>query len=382
MTKKPETYETGGAGDVILLAGAGSSCHLGLPTLDDLLKQAVIGEDEVADRNRSTRQSIEAQPKRFRPAVFEELIVRIKYYLATAYLLRTDHTIRSEIRHLPYDVDNGNLERKWKNAWTRCYRILIDEYGTRKIDPNSKEFAVTVELLKALAKINAGQIHVYTTNYDCSFQVLAANSQELAFQTHIDSNNGKFTETWHCGNPSAKHGAGKVYVHRLHGCVAWFNVSAHQTSNLGSFVKEVYRSESEMEIEENDDFLDQMCMKLIASQLIGTNLALATAFDEFSSHLRMAKLLLVWGYSFHDLEVVRAINHAFSEQRQSPLRILYLDPYLRETTARETLERTLLQAPLQPTTELRPLKIEWTPPDGLPTLVPAITEAIRRSISI
>lgn len=362
---------------VILLAGAGSSCHLGLPTLDDLLNQAVIGEDEVASRIRQTRQTIEAQPTRFRPAVFEELIVRIKKYLSLAYTLRTDQTFRKEAGQLPYDVDNGNLERKWKQALTRCYRILLSEYGPQKVDRASKEFSVTMDLLKKLTELNNGQIHIYTTNYDCSFHVLAANSIELTFFSHIDSNNGKFTEGWHCcGKASVNSEANKVYVHRLHGCIGWFNISTEQASGQGSFVKEVYGVGSELEIKD-DDFLDQMCIKLIASQLIGTNPAFASSFDEFSSDLRRAKLLLVWGYSFRDLAVVRAINHAFFE-RQDYLPIIYLDPYLREVSARDTIERILLQDPSQPAKEFRPQKIPWTPNDGLTRIVPAITDTIQQ----
>ena len=141
-----------------------------------------------------------------------------------------------------------------------------------------------------------------------------------------------------------------------------------------SIVKEVYGAGSDLEIKD-DDFLDQMCIKLIASQLVGTNPAFASAFDEFCGHLRTTELLLVWGYSFRDLEVVRAISHAFSE-RQLPLRVIYLDPFLSEATARDTIERTLLAAPIQTAADFRPKRITWTPPDGLDSLVPAIMRAI------
>jgi hypothetical protein len=230
-----------------------------------------------------------------------------------------------------------------------------------------------MELLKALAEINAGQIHVYTTNYDCSFQVLATNSTEITFLTHIDSENGRFRENWYSSSPSAKSETSHIYVHRLHGCVGWFNESA--APNQGTIVREVYGAGSDLEIDD-DDFLDQMCIKLIASQLIGTNPAFASAFEEFCSDLRKTKLLLVWGYSFRDLEVVRAINHAFSE-RKFPLQILYLNPFLPEARAIDTIERTLLQAPIQLAGQFRPRKIAWTPIDGLANLVPAIIKSIK-----
>src|SRR6185295_18124654 len=252
------------------------------------------------------------QPTRFRPAVFEELIVRIKHYLAAAHMLRTDYTFRREIGQLPYDVDSGCVERKWKEALTRCYRILLGEYGPNRIDAASKEFLITNKRFGTLAECNGGDFNVYTTNYDCSFQVLAANSTNLAFMTHIDSDNGRFTERWHPGNPVVTPETRKIYVHRLHGCIGWFNISL--APDPGSIIKEVYGAGADLDIQD-DDFLDLMCIKLLQSQLVGTNPAFASAFDEFCSDLRSVKTLLVWGFSFRDLEVVRAINHSFSERQ-------------------------------------------------------------------
>ena len=67
--------------NVIILAGAGASVHLGLPTLDDLLQRAVLGNDEISDLIRDTRNSIESVASRYKIAVFEELIVQIREYL-------------------------------------------------------------------------------------------------------------------------------------------------------------------------------------------------------------------------------------------------------------------------------------------------------------
>jgi|WetSurMetagenome_2_1015567.scaffolds.fasta_scaffold89835_1 hypothetical protein len=373
MVKKRDTF-TRGHDKLVLLVGAGSSCHLGLPTLNDLLARVILGEDDVANLIRETRNSIQSQSHRFKPAVFEELIVRIKYYLKIAETLRTDRTFLQSMGQIPNDVMNGALEWKWKQALTRCYRILLTEYGPKKINPLSKEFSVTIDILSTLAKTNGNQIHVYTTNYDCSFQVLAANCTKLSFMTHINPKNGKFTESWHCSNPSVISDSPKVYIHRLHGCIAWFNFTVDQSLNSGSTVKEIYGAGEDLEIDD-DMLLDQMCIKLIATQLIGINPAFSSAFDEFSGHLRSIETLVVWGYSFHDLEVIRAINGVFNE-RDSALKILYLNPYITETAARATIEQTLIQAPTQPAIDLKPRRIDWTPNDGISAIVPAIVKSI------
>jgi hypothetical protein len=277
---------------------------------------------------------------------------------------------------IPYDVDNCSLEWKWKQALTKCYRILLEEYGPNRINSESKQFAVTVDLLAKLAQRNGGNIHIYTTNYDCSFQVLATNCDKLKFLTHIDDKTGRFTDTWHHGNQTNLLKLPRVYIHRLHGCIAWFNVSDPAVG--GSVIREVYGAGSNLEIVD-DDFLHQMCIKLISSQLVGTNQAFASAFDEFCSHLRVAQILLIWGYSFRDLEVVRAINHAFSE-RSSTLPIFYIDPFLSESLARDRIEFTLLTAPVPPSPGFMPKMIDWTTPDGLDNLVPKVMKTLNKYI--
>ncbi len=366
-------------GKVILLVGAGSSCNMGLSTLDDLLRQAVLGDDEIANLIRETHRGVDAQPARYRPAVFEELIGRIKDYLRIASVLRTDHPFRIAMGQLPFEVDNGALEGKWKQALTRCYRVLLEQFGPSKVDPSSRQSEETVQLLEALTKINSGELHVYTTNYDCSFQVLAAHYTRLAFLTHIhnrEDQKGRFTADWHLGNRLASDGASRIYVHRLHGCVAWFNVQVQNgVSGTENTIREVYGAGGRLEIID-DDFLDQMCIKLVADQLVGTNPAFASAYDEFCSHLRQAEVLLIWGYSFRDLEIIRAINHAFSE-RSCPLRIFYLDPFLNEDTAAGNIAQTLLKTPVHLSPDFQPRKIDWAPPDGFDRLAPEVTKAIQ-----
>jgi hypothetical protein len=144
----------------------------------------------------------------------------------------------------------------------------------------------------------------------------------------------------------------------------------------GSIIREVYGAGDNLEIIDSD-FLHQMCIKLISSQLVGTNRAFSTAFDEFSSHLRRAAILFVWGYSFRDLGVVTAINHAFSE-RSNPLPILYLDPFLKEKVARDRIEETLLKGLVAPSPAFHPKSIDWAAPDGLDRLVAKTLETIEK----
>jgi hypothetical protein len=311
--------------------------------------------------------------------VYEELIVRIRDYLRIIHTLRTDPTLRREIPGLPHDIDNGIAEIKWKRALTRCYRVLLEEYGPDRIKVDSEPFQITLTLLEELAKGNGGELHIFTTNYDCSYQVLAANTTRLKVQTHIDNESGRFKDHWFSVRPElASSVVPSVYVHRLHGCVAWFTASPGEDDTwlTSGAIEEVYGAGRRLTIKD-DDYLHNMCIKLIAAQMIGANPVFATAFEEFSRHLRTCSSLFVWGYSFRDIEVLRLINHAVST-RPAPLRIVYLDPYLPEDVVIQNIRRTFQSIPIQVAPELRPHRIDWRPPQGYPQLVRSVVNETKK----
>lgn len=366
---------------VIVLAGAGASVHIGLPTLDDLLQRAVLGNDETADLIRESRNSIEADASRYKKAVFEELIVRIREYLRITHALRTDPTLRRVVGNIPHEVDNGTSEVKWKKALTRCFRVLLDEYGPIKVDHTRSEFQVTLDLLARLAEVNKGNLHIFTTNYDCSYQVLAAKCETMRFATHINNLNGKFREQWNCVLPElTSRSLPTVYVHRLHGCVAWFT-ACNGNDDLGmncASIEEAYGAGENLTIDD-DDYLNNMCIKLIAAQLVGTNPVFSTAFEEFSEHLKTCDTLLAWGYSFRDLEVMRQINHVVAT-RQKPLRIRYIDPFLPQEKAIQNIRSTFHAVPTPLSRELIPERIEWRIGDGFKGLVETISKELNKEV--
>src|SRR6266849_2436582 len=161
--------------EVVLLVGAGASGYLGLPTLDNVLNSvAAPASDPAIHLMVKTRRAIEGQLQRINVAVFEELIARLKYYLQITDSLMTDQTFTGEVGQLSSDVSTGVFARKWKDALTKCYRLFIAEYGPDKIKYDTPEFNTTIELYRKLAELNFGQLHIYTTNYDCSYQLMAS----------------------------------------------------------------------------------------------------------------------------------------------------------------------------------------------------------------
>lgn len=365
---------------ITLLVGAGASVHLGLPTLDDLLKRAVLGNDEVAERIRQTRNSIEAAPKRYKTAVFEELIVQIKDYLRMTHVMKIDNTYRREINSIPYDFDNGQIESKWKKALSKCYRVLLDEYGPSKIDPSSESFFVTIELLKKISELNGNSLQIFTTNYDCSYQVLGSNTDELNVFSHIDNKNGRFKDNWFPQERDLEEDIPSVFIHRLHGCVAWYVMSGGGDcfkEDCG-VVEEVWGAGDDLIIED-DDYLNNMCIKLIASQLLGTNPVFSSSFEEFEAHLENTQILLVWGYSFRDLEVLRQINHICATSKNH-FRIFYLDPYLSENRVVNNIRNTFHSAPIPISPRFKPKQIDWKPLHGYQRMIDMVITTLESEL--
>jgi hypothetical protein len=378
QTNKPQPVESvqlepNERNDVVLLIGAGVSSYLGLPSLDDLLQQAIIGDDDVGHRIRNTRNAIEAYTRHSK-AVFEELISQLRYYLEVSEMLRKDNTFISELEgHLPQSIEYGNVQRKWHDALTRCYRILLQEYGPLKINPKSPEFHTVLNLIGELAKINSGKLHIYTTNYDCSFQVMASNCLDLLFYSHIHNVKGHFSEDWHrAPRTTPDVGQPRVYVHRFHGCVGWFSDPRKPYG-----LEEVFGSGENLEIND-DDKLHGMQIKLTSSQAIGTNPAFALAFEEFSEHLKQGKILLIWGYSFRDIEVMRYINQAFGQKTIKS--ILYIDPYLKESAALQAIKWTMGDAPVVLDNKFKPRRIDWNPTDGHASLIAKVVDSVLKTL--
>ena len=363
------------ARDVILLVGAGASGYLGLPTLDNILGNLKADvNDTSAHLIKQTRDSIEGNINRISVAVFEELIARLKYYLQITETLMKDQTYNGHIGSLHPDVSTGVFARKWKDALTRCYRLLIGDFGPNNINYESPEFATTMKLMAELAKLNSGTLHIYTTNYDCSYQVMASRTDELRFFSHIHHERGSFHDGWYPIRPDLVNAdSPSIYIHRLHGCVAWF------TREEPYEIFEIYGSGGGLEII-NEDLLHKMCIKLITTQEIGKNVAFLTAYEEFCNHLESARAMIIWGSSFRDMEVLRAINNAFAIRRTA-LPIYYINPHMSEGLVMDTIRHTLKPVPVVVSRHFVPKRIDWKMPQPGEVLIGAVIDTVRRRSS-
>jgi hypothetical protein len=369
----PEKSDT-----VVVLTGCGASRYLGLAVLDSIVgpegRFCTPVDEQIEDTIRSTWMSVQAHG-RGRAATFEELIHRLRTYARAAHMMQSDHVFRSELGTVPDKVYTGEFERVWEDALVQCFRIMLEHYGPRRIDPYTREFETTLRLLQELAALNDPHLHVFTTNYDCTYQVLSTHVDELSFVTHIDNQRGHFRDGWYYARRDLKDKTlPLVYVHRLHGCVAWF-----QEPGAIHGTREVYGAGGELEIVD-DEFLNTMCIKMTSTEEIGTNPAFRLAFSELHEHLRHCKVLFVWGYSFRDREVLRTIINVI-ENRNHPFQIVYLDPYLPRAAAIEHIQRTLSADPVPIDRPIDPQHVDWVVGDGNDDMISKTLAAIKTALT-
>lgn len=361
---------------VILLVGSGASSCLGLPTLESIIDPHIGVKLPLNSKVMNTiRQTWEMVPGlRGREATFEEVIAKLKSYSESATLLAKDQPFRSALANIPHQVNTGEFERIWKDCLIECYRILLEYYGPKRINPNSEEFRTTIKFFKKLSTFNNQRLHIFTTNYDCSFHVIASNTDELSFITHIDSNTGCVRDNCYYQRLDLQDkDIPLLYIHRLHGCVAWF-LDPRAPYKL----REIYGAGANLEIRD-ENLLSEMCIKLVSSEQLGINPAFSLAFHEFYEQLKSCKVLLVWGHSFRDIEVLRTINNAIETQSQAP-KILYLDPYLTEQQANESIRSTLAGVPGGIGNNIIPEDISRVVQDGNDKLISNTIKVINRSL--
>jgi hypothetical protein len=362
----------------VVLTGCGASSYLGLEVLDGV--QELEGslcdplDARIADTIRNTWLLVQAR-RRGRAATFEALIDQLRQYARAADLMERDHIFRSELGTVPDKVYSGAFKRVWEDALVHCFRIMLDYYGPKRIDPYTRTFEATLRLLKEIAELNDPHLHVFTTNYDCSYQVLASHNDELSFVSHIDNQRGHFRDGWYYARRDLE---GKnlplVYVHRLHGCVAWF-----QEPGAIHATREVYGAGGQLEIVD-EEFLNTMCIKSTFTEEIGTTPAFRLAFSELHEHLRHCKVLFVWGYSFRDREVLRTIINAI-ENRTHPFKIVYLDPYLPRAAAMDHIQRTLSADPVPIGKPIDLLHVDWVVQDGYDEMISKSLAAIKAALT-
>ena len=364
-----------------VLAGAGSTNGLGYPTFEEyLLFSTMAGNDESGMLIKNTY--IELKYKKRKNAVFEAVIGELQGYLEIAHELCTDRVLK-EFCQPNQNIIDGKVKSKFNKALLKCYRILMDSYGPKAIDRESSAFKEFPKLLKKAAMENGNSIDIYTTNYDCSYQVLASNNNKISFYSHIsneDADDGLFKDDlWYSARTDLldEEVLPKIFIHRLHGCITWSKTQ--DDSNDPGNAREIFGSGDINDPPLTDDELNKMCIKLIFSLLPGTNRVFRSAFNEFQQHLKKIKTLLVWGYSFRDLEVTRMINEALKSRGNDPFEIHYIDPYLTEARASEYIKNTLGDVPFEQAEHFTPKRVDWIPSDGYKVLTNKILKIIKEA---
>ena len=194
----------------------------------------------------------------------------------------------------------------------------------------------TLSFLSSLANINGGSLHLFTTNYDCSLKTLALKKRALSIYDHI-SNNLVFEKGWF---GDKRRNTNSVYLHNLHGCVTW---STDSGRGIGG-VFEMVKSPTESAFDDCPT-IDKMGIKLVTESTI-QNPAFAMAFQELREALQLCECLVVWGHSFGDIELLRALNEEALNRKGRRLNIVNMNLYESKEVIRRHICSTLGKAPV------------------------------------
>jgi len=364
MGQKEDCESKGGR--VVILAGAGASRDLGYS-----LSGESLWENKYDQEFRDLMSQVNGKCRGKSPA-FELLISTLQKYEDIAELVHSNWILQQHFFGPNYATETRPLLEKsldeFDDALKKCYQIMAESYGPATLDRESTEYMALPIMLKTLARLNRDRLNIYTTNYDCSYQVLGSHADDLAICSRIsnvEADHGQFKEDrWYSIKEELQGRLPEVRVHRLHGCVAWFNDKDINDRPTG-ITREVHGAggggpeEDSLIIKESK--LRDMCIKLTAARLLGTNRVFTSAFEEFDDQLKTIKALIVWGYSFSDLEVTRHINEALRIRGDDPFKIYFIDPPKHECAVSEAIFETLKGAPVRMSEHFKPIRIEWTP---------------------
>jgi len=395
------------AAKILLLTGAGASQDFGYSTAQNLIwdeefkSQNALTENQVESSRAKTvaellemkwliekvRQILRVKNNGDDP-IFEAIIMQLTRYKDIANAHNVDYLLSQLYQpDTAQRVKNRSIEKKLTDALTKCYEILLKNYGPQIINKNNPTLQNLPLIFKDLAGFNSDNyLDIYTTNYDCSYQVLGSRSNNVAFYSHINAiekQPGLFIEDkwFRSRNDLNDEKLPKVFIHRLHGCVAWFD--SRRVEGGAGFSYEKNGADASANLFEGitEPELNEMCVKLIATPLLGINRVFASAFEEFSEQLKSVEKLIVWGYSFRDLEVTRQINAALDsrERENNPLSVYYIDKYMPIDDAFQNIRKALQGAPVSPSKNLesRLHRIPWHPGEGMKKLSELLEEIIK-----
>lgn len=356
----------------VLLTGAGFSSLVGLKTLSTIINSLDVPLDDTRPEIKLVRDTwAVVKGQKGNNATLEDLLSRLKYYSDVADLIKGDHIFGEELKaNLPH-VISGQFKMKWENALAFCFKLMLENYGPHKVQIHTPGYNLICQVFRILSQYNGGCLNLFTTNYDCVPNVMAAHVSDLNFYSHINNKNGAFDNEWHVitesvfdrENPS-------IYLHRLHGCVGWFFDSRYPYG-----VHEVYGTGDLLTIQDQNK-LNQMAIKLVADEMIGNRPAFSLAFEELRTALEQCEKVIVWGHSFRDREVIRCMINVSEKRGKSQFEIYYIDPYMMEKGAIQNMMDTVMAIPALSPANLKLKRINWVVQDGLDRLITEIQKIL------
>ncbi len=305
-------------GKIIVLTGAGASAALGLPTMKSFrrLISDTAALSDMADDIGLPEERVELE------AIYD----RLQLYVDVAYAGLSDRNLQSfiippsehakrrlELAGTHGPMGNPELDRfqrlleRSRAALRELQHLILQTYGL--VDAQEAE-RVYGKLLAGCCEVQKCRLHLFTTNYDLTFEHLTSSFPGNALV------NGLRPESvhrwvWDPSTYQSSPDSARLLVYRLHGCSHWFfepsgEVFHYPHPPLGQ------ASLRPMVI---------FPSKVKTEQIHGG--PFVVAYRAFRKALIDAQVCVIIGYSFRDPGIQEALADA-----RDPAQFIVVDPNL------------------------------------------------------
>jgi hypothetical protein len=359
--EEPDYVDDGS--ELAVFLGAGASAAAGYRTFatfpDLLLNPTLRANEELRGLMASTRGFLEDIRTTLhltrRAPTHDNFLWALDGYTRLWRELRTDHIMRSRFLSTTLDQSRfSHFSTQVQDAIDEITYTTISHYSHDRVADAQKDTSTPVflwmrnvyRLYSELASHNSCALPVFTTNYDMFIEDLFAhfaatddNAPTLiaGFSSKEDESKSWRQEQYERCHHSREDP--QISFIRLHGCACWY-YHVYGDPNI------YYHRKTEI-----DDSLTKLCVMLPGRESKRGEGIHFFGFRRFAAVLKTCKILVFIGFSFRDHDVMHSVLLA-NAQRQSPLKLLVVDPALHrgavvrafEAAAKEThAPRRLLQ---------------------------------------
>jgi len=309
---------------IIVVAGAGFSAPLGYSTLYDFESAITRYAPTAKPHERKALERLFLQIKRSLVAKgeftdIEAIMAELSKYVELWDNLRKDHFLKQEFLSTVGDRFRFSAFAQHAiQARSIVDKFMGEHYG--QFSDDEEAMASVFGFLEELTNLNGGVLDFFTTNYDVGLEGIwnSVPTKMKLITGAIKRRDG--TVRWDPSRLDVMKDQRKgVYVHRLHGCVRWYEDSGANDSRdrLCNVVSVSINSEDRPEDR-------QPCVMYPGRKLRGSQSPFVEGLTNLRGMLGRVEQCIIIGTSFRDDDILECLIKA-NDGRERPLKLIIIN---------------------------------------------------------